>query len=165
MKRSAQRLRLREAVSAGGVVYRRTITGLEIALCGRSASRLWALPKGTPQLGESIEQTALREVREETGLTTAIERSLGTIEYWFARAEQGVRFHKTVYHFLLRPTGGDFAEHDSEYDLVRWFPACDAEHALTYANEADMVRRAVALLAESGTSVPVAAPAGSEEPV
>lgn len=148
MKRTGRRLRVEEAVSAGGVVYRRGAAGVEIALCGRTASRLWALPKGTPKPGESVEETARREVREETGLDTAIERRIGQIEYWFARAEQGVRFHKTVHHFLMAPTGGDLSQHDNEYDVVRWFPAFDAEHALTYANEAEMVRRAVRLLAE-----------------
>jgi 8-oxo-dGTP pyrophosphatase MutT (NUDIX family) len=149
-KRSGRTLRLQEAVSAGGVVYRRTDNGLEIALCGRTASRLWALPKGTPQPGETIEQTARREVREETGLDTAIERGLGSIEYWFARAEHGLRFHKTVHHFLMAPIGGDLSQHDDEYDVVRWFAAADAEHALTYANEAEMVRRAMRLLAADG---------------
>lgn len=151
-KRASRSLRLQEAVSAGGVVYRRAANGVEIALCGRIASRLWALPKGTPHPGETIEQTARREVREETGLETQIERGLGSIEYWFARAEQGLRFHKTVHHFLMVPTGGDLTQHDDEYDVVRWFPAADAEHALTYANEAEMVRRAMRLLAGEGAA-------------
>jgi ADP-ribose pyrophosphatase YjhB (NUDIX family) len=61
-------------VSSGGVVYRRGQAGsLEVALCGRLQSRTWSLPKGTPEEGETIQQTALREVQEETGLEVSIE--------------------------------------------------------------------------------------------
>ena len=98
-------LRVEQAVSAGGVVYRRGEHGIEIVLCGRMHEGLWALPKGTPERGESIEQTALREVSEETGLGVEIVGDLGTIEYGFARPAQGVRFEKTVHHFLMRPDG------------------------------------------------------------
>jgi len=147
MKQGGKRLRTQEAVSAGGVVYRCGPEGVEIALCGRHAAQVWALPKGTPEPGETLEQTAVREVREETGLRTTVVRSLGQIEYWFSRPAEGVRFHKVVHHYLLRYIDGDVADHDGEYDEVRWFPACDVEHALTYPNEAEIVRRALEALA------------------
>ena len=128
-------------VSAGGVVYRRTKEGLmEVVLCGRSQPYQWALPKGTPDEGETIEQTALREVREETGLETRIAAGLGHIEYWFTR--DGVRNHKRVHHYLMEPVGGDFALHDPEFDVARWFPVDEAIGALTHRNEAQVVERA-----------------------
>ena len=65
-------LRVEKAISAGGVVFRHGSDGVEIVLCGRTAERLWALPKGTPEPDESLEQTALSEVREETGLQIKI---------------------------------------------------------------------------------------------
>jgi 8-oxo-dGTP pyrophosphatase MutT (NUDIX family) len=141
-----QRLRIEDAVSAGGIVYRRTNGGIEIVLCGRMPRGIWGLPKGTPIPGETLEQTAEREVREETGLEVKIDRKVGEIEYWFSRVEQGVRFHKRVHHYLMVPTGGSTADHDHEYDVVQWFPLWDAEHALTYANEAEILRRAAAML-------------------
>ncbi len=139
------------AVSAGGVVYRLDEGGgVEIVVCGRAGERLWGLPKGTPDAGESIEQTALREVSEETGLRVEIERVIGTIEYWFM-PEPGFRVHKLVHHFLMRATGGSTEAHDHEYETVVWMPSVEALRVLTYENEANMVRKAVAMLSGEAT--------------
>jgi len=140
-------LRTEQAVSAGGVVYRRGPYGIEIVLCGRSWENLWALPKGTPEPGETLEQTALREVAEETGLGVRIVADLGTIGYTFARPSQGVKFDKTVHHFLMEPDGtGSVTAHDGEYDRVEWFAAEEALRVMTYRNEAHVVRRALDLI-------------------
>jgi ADP-ribose pyrophosphatase YjhB (NUDIX family) len=144
--RGGRRLRVEDLVSAGGIVYQRLQEGPIVVLVGRQEEGLWGLPKGTPIEGESIEQTARREVREETGLEVEIERSIGSIEYWFTRMEQGVRFHKIVHHFLMKPTGGAIEKHDHEYDIVEWFPARTAVDRLTYRNEADLLRRTLDLL-------------------
>lgn len=146
LARGDRRFPIVDLVSAGGIVYRRGGDQTEIVLVGRPSVGLWGLPKGTPDAGETLEQTARREVTEETGLAVAIERKVGEIEYWFVRAELGKRFRKRVHHFLMAPTGGDTADHDAEYDEVRWFPASEAVHRLTFANEAEMLRRALALL-------------------
>ena len=87
----------------------------------------WALPKGTPSAGETAEQTALREVREETGLEVRIVDHVGAIEYFFT--QDGVRIHKTVHYFLMEPTGGNLADHDHEFDEVRWVPLDEARDA------------------------------------
>ena len=137
-------LRVQQAVSAGGVVFRRTTAGVEIVLCGRAYEGLWALPKGTPEPGESIRETALREVREETGLGVMIDADLGIIEYNFARPAQGVLFEKTVHHFLMRHDGsGGLEQHDGEYDRIDWFPVEEALRLMTHRNEIEVVRRAL----------------------
>jgi 8-oxo-dGTP pyrophosphatase MutT (NUDIX family) len=141
---SSKKLPLERAVSAGGVVYRRGQDGIEVVLCGRTAEGIWGLPKGTPDANESLEETAVREVGEETGLRVAIEAKIGTIEYWFTR--QGVRYHKFVHHYLMVATGGSLGDHDWEYDKVEWFPLEEACKTLSYANEVKMVRKAVALI-------------------
>jgi 8-oxo-dGTP pyrophosphatase MutT (NUDIX family) len=141
---SSKKLPVERAVSAGGVVYRRGPEGIEVVLCGRTAEGIWGLPKGGPDASESLEEAAVREVSEETGLRVAIEAKIGTIEYWFAR--QGVRYHKFVHHYLMVPTGGSLEEHDWEYDRVDWFPLEEACKTLTYANEVQVVRKAAGLI-------------------
>ena len=132
-------------VSAGGVVYREAAPGrVEVALCGRAAAATWSLPKGTPDPGERVEQTALREVQEETGLAVEIEQPLGHIEYWFQAPERGARCHKRVYFFLMRAVGGNVADHDAEFDAVEWFAPERAAAILTYPNEAEVLNRALA---------------------
>lgn len=146
-------LRVEQAVSAGGVVYREGERGIEIVLCGRSSEHLWALPKGTPEYGESMRETALREVSEETGLGVEIVADLGTIEYGFARPGQGVRFEKTVHHFLLKPDGrGSEHLHDAEYDRVEWFPIEEALRVMTHRNEMQVVRRAMDVIEAGATT-------------
>lgn len=139
---------MQRAVSAGGVVYRRAPQGIEVVLCGRIEDAIWGLPKGTPAAGENLEQAAVREVIEETGLQVVIERKIDTIEYWFV--EGGVRYHKFVHHYLMVPTGGSVDDHDWEYDCVEWFSAEQAYKVLTYHNEVEVVRKAVALLEDGG---------------
>jgi 8-oxo-dGTP pyrophosphatase MutT (NUDIX family) len=145
-RRGGRRLRIEDLVSAGGIVYRSGEREPEVVLCGRPERGLWALPKGTPEQHETLEETATREVSEETGLEVRIEQKIGEIEYWFTRVEMGKRFHKRVHHYLMAPVGGDTANHDHEYDEVGWFPVSEAARRLTFPDEVEMLRRAVALL-------------------
>ena len=101
----------------------------------------WSLPKGTPDGDETPEQTALREVREETGLEVRILDSVGEIHYRFVRG--GRRIEKTVHFYLMEVTGGDLAGHDHEFEEVRWFDLAEAEVVMTFATEKDIVARAL----------------------
>ena len=134
------KLRTVRATSAGGIVVRRVDRHHEVVLGQRRRDRdggTWTLPKGTPNEGESVEETALREVREESGLEVAIETSVGAIEYWFVQA--GTRIHKTVHYFVMTSTGGDIREHDHEFDDVRWFDIDAAERLMSHATERRLV--------------------------
>ena len=145
---SKPRPRVKSLVSSGGVVCRQNNGTLETVLCGRSEPVRWSLAKGTPDAGETLEQTALREVREETGLEVELDASLGSIEYWFADRDSDTRYHKTVHFYLMVPTGGDTDQHDPEFDVVQWFNVDDALASLAYENEADVLRRALAVIKE-----------------
>ena len=137
-------LRNARATSAGGVVHRSEAGRVELLLVHRRSPLLWALPKGTPDSGESIEETALRETREETGIEVEIESPLGSISYFFVR--ERIRFHKTVHFFLMRPVGGSIDLHDHEFDEVRWFQLEEALEIMSYPTERGVVGRAAHLL-------------------
>lgn len=134
-------MKIEEHFSAGGVVYKVEAGKIHVVLCGRDQPVLWGLPKGTPNEGETPEETALREVREETGLEVKAERELGEIEYWFNKP--GTRVHKRVRFYLMAPTGGRTEDHDPEFDRVVWYPCEQALKIMTYTTESEMVRRAV----------------------
>jgi 8-oxo-dGTP pyrophosphatase MutT (NUDIX family) len=138
-------LRNARATSAGGVVHREAGGRTEIVLVHRRTPRLWALPKGTPDAGETLQETALRETREETGLVVKAEEALGSISYVFVRSR--TRFHKTVHFYLMRPVGGDTSLHDHEFDDVRWFQLEEALEVMTHATERGMVEEAALRLA------------------
>jgi 8-oxo-dGTP pyrophosphatase MutT (NUDIX family) len=101
------------------------------------------LPKGLVEQGESLEATALREVREETGLEAEIVERLEPIEYWFWWNEDGqkVRYHKKVYYFLMAYRGGDVAQHDFEVEEVRWFPLDEAVERASHRTERELLEQ------------------------
>jgi 8-oxo-dGTP pyrophosphatase MutT (NUDIX family) len=137
----------REAVAAGGVVFREGEEGIEIVLVSRRSSGLFALPKGKVDPGEQVEQTAVREVREESGLEAEILEELGEVRYWFTD-ENRERVDKVVHFFLMRPVGGDMADHDHEFDDVGWYHLAEAERLLTHKNQLHILHRAAALIAK-----------------
>ena len=117
---------------------------VEVVLVGRNHPSIWALPKGTPRPGETIEQVAVREVQEETGLQVRLIAYIGSVSYSFVRNQ--VRYYKQVRHFLLEAVGGDTSLHDHEYDVVEWFPLAEASRRLTYRNEAHILYQAEEVL-------------------
>ena len=142
-------MRTVEETSAGGLVVDRATA--RAALIGRLDRRgvlLWSLPKGHLEAGETAEQAAVREVREETGIIGAVLRGLGQIDYWFVVENR--RVHKTVHHFLLEALGGELSDDDVEVTEVAWVPLGELDDLLAYTDERRLARRAIRLLAESG---------------
>ncbi|WP_028475908.1 NUDIX hydrolase [Nocardia sp. CNY236] len=144
------RMRTVRETSAGGLV----IDGLDgpregrsAALIGRTDRRgrlLWSLPKGHIEAGETAEQTAIREVAEETGITGVIVAELGNIDYWFVT--DGRRVHKTVHHYLLRSVGGELSDADVEVTQVAWVPLSELDSRLAYADERRLAEMANKLI-------------------
>ena len=135
-------------ISAGGVVYRFHKNKLEIVICGRRQPNgwLWALPKGTPEIGESVENTAEREVLEETGLYVNVSQRIASINYWFMRINDQVRCYKTVHFYLMNVVGGSEENHDSEFDLVEWVDHTDSLTRLTHSEEQSVVNKAISII-------------------
>jgi 8-oxo-dGTP pyrophosphatase MutT (NUDIX family) len=146
-RRKAPVVPTKREISAGGVVYRRDGEEIEIVLASRRTRRgelAWGLAKGGIEGDESMEDAAVREVREETGLVAEIEVSLGETRYFYVW--ENVRIRKTVHFFLMRHTGGDIDDRDDEMEEIRWFPLDRALKRAAYRGERDVLVRAAELL-------------------
>ncbi len=138
-----------DEISAGGLVI--DSTGCNGLLIGRLDQKdltgnriLWSLPKGHIEEGETPEQTAIREVAEETGINSVITKPLGVIDFWFMAG--GKRIHKTVHHFLFNEVGGTLAPQISEVDEVSWFPLGEIVERLAYPDEKKLITKSIELI-------------------
>lgn len=117
------------------------------ALIGRLDRRgnlRWSLPKGHLELGETAEQAAVREVREETGIMGTIVAPIGPVDYWFIA--EGRRVHKTVHHFLLEAIGGELSDEDVEVTSVAWVPLEKVRVQLAYEGERRVFDTAMSIM-------------------
>ena len=141
---------MKHQTSAGGVAVRDGPSGPEAALVlvGTPSRPRWQLPKGLVDPGESIEATALREVREEAGVEAELVAPLDPVEYWYWGTEDGrrVRYHKVVHFFLLRYRAGRVDDHDREVREARWVGLTEAAELLAFASERRVLSQAAALL-------------------
>jgi 8-oxo-dGTP pyrophosphatase MutT (NUDIX family) len=129
--------------SAGGVVVRSGPGGPEILLASRRTRKgdlVWGLPKGLVETDEAPEDTAVREVREETGYRGTVRAPLGEVSYWFVW--EGTRIRKTVHFFLMDEAGEPPGERDREMEEVRWFPLDEADSVAGFSSEKDIIAKA-----------------------
>ncbi|MFJ8910654.1 NUDIX hydrolase [Amycolatopsis sp. NPDC102389] len=146
-RRRGRRLTTVDETSAGGlVVDAERANAALIGRLDRHGRLLWSLPKGHIEDGETVEQTAVREVKEETGISAQVLQPLGTIDYWFVAERR--RVHKTVHHFILESTGGELSDEDVEVTEVAWVPLAELETKLAYSDERKLVRKAKELFAQ-----------------
>jgi 8-oxo-dGTP pyrophosphatase MutT (NUDIX family) len=150
---------MKREFSAGGVLVRRLKGRWMVAAIRpqRHGPAVWALPKGHIDPGERGEETALREVAEETGAHGRSLGKLGDVKYvytWPPKPAEGERIFKVVSFFLVRYEGGRLGDlpEDFRHEVAeaRWLPLDDAPALLAYSGERDMARKAAARLAEQG---------------
>ncbi len=136
-----------EEVSSGGLVVDATgdvVRGVLIGKHDRKGRLVWSLPKGHVEAGETLEQTAVREIEEETGVTAEVRQKLGEVDYWFML--HGEKIHKTVHHFLLRFVSGELCDRDVEVAEVAWVPLAEIPAKLAYPDERRLVAQVPELL-------------------
>lgn len=136
--------------SAGGIVFKKSQTGIEVLLCQHSYHHGWGFPKGLigdKIQGEKKEETALREVEEETGAKGEIIESLEPVTYWYKFQDE--RIKKTVYHFVMEYKGGDITKHDFEMEDVQWIKADEVIEKLTFKSDKAVFEKALPIIQET----------------
>ena len=132
----AQDLPIVREYSAGGLVFDSLGRVAVIARHSRSGHMEWCLPKGHIEKGETPQQTAVREIREETGILGEVVDSIATIDYWFTGTSQ--RVHKLVHHFALKYVSGELSvlgDPDHEAEDAIWVDFKNLNDILSYPNE------------------------------
>jgi 8-oxo-dGTP pyrophosphatase MutT (NUDIX family) len=137
---------LKKQTSAGGVIYRKNESGIQIVLISVRNGQAWCLPKGIVDKGETTEETAVREVREETGLAGRIIDTLGEINYWYFIKEENTKCRKKVYFYLMEYVSGVTDDHDFEVDEAGWFSLETALGKVSYKGDRTMIEKAAAKL-------------------
>ena len=138
---------MRYEFSAGGVVYKKEKDKIFILIGQHSGHKGWVFPKGLigdHKKKEGKEDTAIREVKEETGVEANIEKALTPITYWYVWEEEKRR--KTVYYFIMKATGGKIENHDWEMSDVKWVNVEKVEDTLTYPSDKKVWEEARKLL-------------------
>lgn len=133
---------LRRQVSSGGVIFKKSEGLVEVALVSIKQGEFWCLPKGVVDKGETPEMTAVREVREESGLNGRIIDPLGEITYWYYIKDENIKCRKTVHFFLMEFLGGNTEEHDDEVDGSEWFPFETALQKISFRGDRTVLDRA-----------------------
>ena len=146
---SAKR-RTRNEHSSGGAVITIRDGAAHVALIATRNKTRWGLPKGAVTEGETSEDAALREVREETGLEARIVRPLDTIEYFFRAGDTLIQ--KRVDFYLMEYVAGELEPQLSEVDAVEWVELSAALRRASFDSERKLLQMAQQALGVSQTS-------------
>jgi 8-oxo-dGTP pyrophosphatase MutT (NUDIX family) len=128
-----------EIIASGGIVIDAvSVAAPLVLLVHRPKYNDWSFPKGKAEPNETIEEVAIREVREETGLTCRIIRELQAIRYSYENRDGETR-PKVVYYFLMEPVSGSLAVDNHEIDGAEWFEVDAARRTLSYDHDRELL--------------------------
>ncbi len=150
----ATRIETQTQVSAGGAVIRRNSEShTEVALISVGNPPRWQLPKGLVDSGETPEIAALREVREEAGVSADLVDKIETVEYWYQASPSGkrIRYHKFVHFFLMDYVSGDVADHDREVNEARWVELAEAIGSIAFKSERGVLEKVATIMSSRPT--------------
>lgn len=134
-------------VSAGGLVFKKEKNGISVLVSQHSQHHGWVFPKGLigdHVKGEKKEETAVREVKEETGIDAKIIKELKPVTYWYVFNEEKIK--KTVYYYIMEFLGGSFEERDHEMENVEWLEPEKVKERLTYKSDKQVWEEAKKLI-------------------
>lgn len=140
---------LKRQTSSGGVIFQKKDDTFLVALISVKEGKFWCLPKGLLDKGETPEMTAVREVREESGLNGRILEKLGDITYWYYIRGENTKCRKTVHFFLMEYESGDTSQHDLEVDGAEWFTLDEALGKISFKGDRRILETAKARLTSS----------------
>lgn len=139
--------RMKFEFSAGGIVYKNVDNTFFVLVAQHSEHHGWVFPKGLigdHVDGEKKEDTAIREVEEETGVKARILKELTPVSYWYQWA--GEKRKKTVYYYLMEFASEDPKKRDEEMETVEWLPLNKVENRLTYPSDKKVWKEAEKLI-------------------
>jgi 8-oxo-dGTP diphosphatase len=143
---------IKKRVSSGGVIFRNTNNHIEVVLVLVRGKKTWCLPKGMIEKDEDAPAAALREVREETGLSGEIIVELGHTAYWFTLRNEMEKIHKTVHFYLMKFLEGNTDDHDNEVDEAKWYVIDDAMKTLSFKSEREIMQKAKEVIKKTSRS-------------
>ena len=144
--KEAETVQQDEQRSAGGVLYKKERNRIYVCLIYKKGRNVWALPKGRVDNNEKPEETAVREVEEETGHRSSVQADLDRVEYYFYWKDNNTFYHKLVNFYLLKLEEENFRQKDNEADVVSWMSPGEAYKKLTYIDEKEVMKKAIKII-------------------
>lgn len=131
---------MKREFSAGGIVFKDN----KVLLTKHSKNKHWSFPKGLIDPGQTSQQAAIREVKEEGGIEAEIVDKVGYSKYVYTSNEE--KIFKVVTYFLMKYKSGSIQDHDWEVEEVGWYEVGDALKQLTFSQDKVLLEKALLLL-------------------
>lgn len=139
-------MKIKKELSAGGVLFKEVDGEYYVAVIHRSKQNDWTLPKGHIEPGESLEDTALREVEEETNNKAVVLKKIGSFSYFVEDKEKDVTYKRTVYWFLMKSEEDNSHKLNFETDQVKWLKVDEDFSFMNYANDKSILSQGIDLI-------------------